>query len=358
MISLKTALTRTSFFVAGSLLFGAMTLPTAGVHAQTARTVYVNSAIGNDGANAGSESSPYRTISYALQQANEGTIVRVATGTYSPETGERFPLQLKSGITLQGNDSTKGQDIVIRGGGGYLSPTFARQSTTIVAQKGSIVQGLTITNPNTRGTGIWVETGNPTIANNTFINNLREGVFVSGNAAPRIANNVFSRNSASGLSIARDAQGEVMNNVFDNTGFGIQVSDNAAPTIANNQVLRNQDGIVISHSSRPILRQNRIEENVRYGVVIVADARPDFGSIGNPGGNTVKSNGLADVFNMNLAMTIATDANQIGKVENSNKPDVAEAPIEAPVVEPPKTVRPTTTKPAPAQPPKRSRAKR
>lgn len=111
---------------------------------------------------------------------------------------------------------------------------------------------------------------------------------------------------------------------------------------------------MISHSSRPVLRQNRVEENVRYGTVIVSDARPDFGSVSNPGGNTVKSNGLSDVFNMNLGMTIATEANQIGKVENSSKPDVAEAPA----VEAPKEVRPVATKPTPAQPPKRSRAKK
>jgi parallel beta-helix repeat protein len=284
------------------------------VHAQTAQTIYVNAATGNDAASAGIESAPYRTISYALQQANTGTTIRVASGTYSVETGERFPLQLKPGVNLQGNDTSKGQDILIRGGGGYLSPTFARQNTTIVAQKGSIIQGLTITNPNTRGTGIWIETGNPTIANNTFTNNLREGVFVSGNATPRITNNVFSRNSASGLSIARDAQGEVSNNLFDSTGFGIQISDNSTPMLANNQVTRNQDGIVISHSSRPILRNNRVEENVRYGIVIVSEARPDFGSISNPGSNSVKSNGQFDLYNLNSNLSIALDGNQIGTI--------------------------------------------
>lgn len=294
-----------------------------------ARVLYVNSAIGNDTTTAGSETAPYRTISYAIQQSKAGTTIRVAAGTYSAEMGEQFPLEVKPGVSLRGNDAAKGDSVLIRGGGGYLSPTFARQNTAIVAQQGSTIQGLTITNPNTRGTGIWIESGNATIANNTFTNNLREGVFVSGNAAPRITNNVFSRNSASGVSVARSAQGEVSNNVFDNTGFGIQVSESAAPLLMNNQITHNQDGIVISHTSHPVLRQNHIENNVRYGVVVISDAKPDFGTSSTPGSNTLKNNGQSDLYDVTQNSSLLIDGNQIGKVERAKvdrQSDASDAP--------------------------------
>ncbi|MEB3336486.1 MAG: DUF1565 domain-containing protein, partial [Leptolyngbyaceae bacterium] len=221
----------------------------------SAKVVYVNPAFGSDSPGAGeSADAAYRTITYALQQVQGLTVIRLAAGSYSRQTGEVFPLVTKPGVILQGDESSKGQTVLLIGGGDYVSPTFAKQNITIRAETNSEIRGITITNPNTRGTAVWIESSNPTISNNTFANSLRDGVFVTGTATPKIEANVFTKNSGNGVSVARSAQGEIRNNLFQSTGFGIAVGGTATPLIEGNQILQNQVGVVVSNAARPILR--------------------------------------------------------------------------------------------------------
>jgi len=248
--------------------------------------IYVNPQIGNDSASSGkSESTPYHTISYALEQAAAGTTIQLASGKYS---SEKFPLIVKSDVILKGNESGQGQGIEIIGGDSHMSRTFARQNVTIVAQENAQIVGLTVTNPNSRGTGIWIESGQPIIRNSTFINNKREGVFVTGNAAPRIENNRFANNDANGVSVAKEAKGEIRNNVFDNTGFGIAIGGTATPIVADNQIHGNRNGIVLTDSAHPRLQSNTIDDNREYGLVIMGLSAPDLDR------NTFKGNQKQD----------------------------------------------------------------
>ena len=292
--------------------------------------VYVNPTSGTDSDRTDiTEATPYRTITYALEQSQAGTTIQLAPGTYSTESGEKFPLLIKPRVILQGNESTKGQKVIIRGGGVYASRTFAGQNTTLLAEKDSEIKGITVTNPNVRGTGIWIESGNPIIESNTFINCLREGVFVTGSATPKVTDNVFSQSQANGLSHAKAAQGEIRGNLFDNTGFGIAISDSAAPLLMNNLVTANKDGIVISHISRPILRQNRIEGNMRYGVVLLADAKPDFGTASSPGNNVLMNNGESDLYDLTTHEQPIASSNQIGLLKRGK----VELPADSPTAE-------------------------
>lgn len=250
------------------------------------RTVYVNPQSGADSAGAGqSQGSAFRTISYALQQADSGTLIQLAPGQY---TGENFPLQLKAGVILKGNESQKGQGVEITGGGDYRSPVFGMQSATVVAAPNSQIIGVTITNPNTRGTGIWVEDTNPAIRESTFINNNREGVFVAGTAAPRIEKNIFRNNTGNGIAVAGQAQGEIKENSLENTGFGLAIGGTATVSVENNQIRGNRSGVVVTQKARPTLRGNTIENNRDYGIVSLGQAQPDLGN------NTLASNGRKD----------------------------------------------------------------
>ena len=63
--------------------------------------VYVNSALGQDGPTSGkTAATPLKTISYALQQAEPGTTIQLASGSYTAQGGEVFPLILRPGVTL------------------------------------------------------------------------------------------------------------------------------------------------------------------------------------------------------------------------------------------------------------------
>ena len=245
--------------------------------------LYVNPNTGNDSPSAGSsEVASLRTITYALQQATSGTVIQLASGQY---TAESFPLQLKSGVTLKGNELQQGQGVTIYGGGRYVSSTFLRQNATIVAANNSQISGVTVTNPNIRGTGVWVESTNPTIRNNTFTNNHREGLFVTGSGTVLVENNRFVDNGGNGMSLAKNASGEIRGNLFERTGYGIAVGGNATPLIANNQIRNNRSGIIATQSARPILQGNAIENNSQYGVVALAQAQPTLDASNIMAGN-------------------------------------------------------------------------
>lgn len=296
-----------------------------------ATVFYVNSALGNDSSGAGSsEGSPFRTITYALQQAKPNTVIQIAPGSYTKDTGEVFPLVVRPEVILRGDEANKGQTVLVIGSGPYVSPTFASQNVTIRAERESEVRGLTVTNPMTRGTALWVESSNPEIRNNTFSNSLRDGIFVSGTGAPLIADNVFLQNKGNGVSLARAAQGEVRGNLFQNTGFGIAIGGTSAPTVDGNQVIQNTDGIVISDSARPVLRNNVIESNTRDGVVAITNAQPNLGTADNPGGNKIQNNGRYDLYNATRSNTIVAVGNQINPQRISGPVDFVAAEVTPP----------------------------
>ncbi len=284
-------------------------------------TVYVNPASGSDRSDAGRADAPYRTIAFALQQAAAGTIVQLAPGTYSKDTGETFPVQMKPGVVLRGDETGKGQSVQISGSGPYNSKTFATQNVTILAAQSSEIRGVSVTNSSSRGTGIWVEDTNPTIANSTFTNNQREGVFVTGAANPKILDSIFTQNQAAGISVAKTAQGEIRGNVFTDTGFGLEIGGTSTPIVDGNQITQNEDGIYINDNARPILRNNSITDNRRDGVVATIGALPDLGTDANAGNNTIRNNKQFDLNNSTGNNTIVAIGNSIdpkhisGKVE-------------------------------------------
>lgn len=316
---------------------GAIVLPTsAQTQAPTpspqvpasATVIYVNPATGADNPDAGkTETAPYKTITYALNQAQPGTVIQLAPGSYTGQTGEVFPLVIKQSVTLRGDESTKGQTTVITGGGIYISPTFARQNVAVQADSGSTITGVTITDPNPRGTAVWIESTNPTVTNSTFTNSNREGIFVTGTGAPKIEANVFTKNGGNGISVARSAQGEIRNNLFQNTGFGLAIGGTSSPMVAENQIIQNKDGLFIDDSARPILHNNVIEKNTRDGVVATLNAQPDLGTAESPGNNFIRNNGRYDVYNANRNNTLVAVANDINPKRISGKVNFVAAQI-------------------------------
>jgi parallel beta-helix repeat protein len=257
--------------------------------------LFVNPSTGDNSAGNGSESAPVKTITQALRLANANTVIMLSTGTYSAETGEEFPLMLKPGISIQGNSSNQGKEIIIQGGGDYLSRSFAGQNVTIVGANQALLTGVTVTNPNRRGYGLWIESSNPIVAENTFTGNTQDGISVSGNAAPIISKNYFDLNGANGITIAGNSSPQVKENVFHQTGFGINIAQNAAPIVIGNQIQNNRSGIVVQAKARPILRNNIIQDNKEDGLVAIAQAMPDLGNASEPGGNQFQNNARYDI---------------------------------------------------------------
>ena len=278
--------------------------------AQSYSVLYVNSQTGNNAGN-GSETAPFRTITHALTQANPNTIVKLAPGTYNQQSGEVFPLEMKPGVTLQGEIGDRGQSIIIQGSGLFLSKTSARQQIALIGANRAGLQGVTVSNPNPQGYGLWIESSSPVVSDSTFTGNGHDGVSIVGNSAPILSNNYFYGNGANGVTIYGTSRPELKDNIFEKTGFGINIAQNSAPRIVGNRITQNKDGIVVQGNAAPILRSNVIDGNDRDGLVAIGESRPDLGTTADQGNNIFSNNGNLDVNAKASRQVIPSAGNQL-----------------------------------------------
>ncbi len=273
--------------------------------------IFVSPLIGHDATGDGTQRSPFRTLTYALERASAGTTIMLAPGIYSADTGEQFPIRLKRGVTVHGNPGTRGDGVLIRGGGDFVSLTATRQNIAILGANQATLTGVTVTNPNPRGYGIWIESSSPRILDNTLTGNLHDGVSVNGTSAPLIQRNQFVQNGANGVTVFGRSHPRIQDNVFENTGYGINLGDAAAPIIVNNHIVNNRSGVVAQEQSRPVLRHNRIEDNQQNGVVAIAQAQPNLGTQNDPGHNQFSSNGQHAINAQVVDVPVIAAGNQI-----------------------------------------------
>ena len=276
----------------------------------SASVIYVNSTIGSDSAS-GQAQTPLKTITVALDRATFGTTIVLAPGTYGIETGEVFPIQLKSGVAIQGEPRDRGQSVIIRGGDVFLSRSFARQNVTVLGADRATLSGVTITNPTAQGYGLWTESTSPLIVANTFTGNGHDGASIVGNSAPILRNNYFYRNGANGITIYGTSRPELQENIIERTGFGVNIAQSAAPKLVGNRITQNKDGIVVQGNAQPTLRSNVIDSNDRDGMVAIAQSRPDLGTSSDPGNNTFLSNRQFDINAQRSTQLLPAFGNQL-----------------------------------------------
>jgi parallel beta-helix repeat protein len=272
--------------------------------------IYVNSQTGSDRPELGSNVAPFKTISYAISRAQSGQIIQLANGTYSSATGEKFPIRLRPNVTLRGNEAVKGKGIVILGGGTLLTGSNFPQNVAIAFGDRAELRGVTVTNPNPRGYGLWIENASPAIANNTLIDNQQDGALITGKSTAIVSTNQFFRNGTSGLAIEGAASPDIRGNLFQQTTFGMSIRQDAAPQITENTFTQNQNGILIQSNAKPILRGNAIVNNRNYGLTISDAASPDLGKVNDDGNNTFQGNGIFDLQNVSRNL-VAVSGNQL-----------------------------------------------
>jgi parallel beta-helix repeat protein len=326
-----------------------------------ATVLNVNSTTGTDVVGGGSAAAPFKTIAFALAQVKTGvsTVVQLAPGSYTSATGETFPLKLKPNVTLLGDEATKGQGILIQGSGKLLTKALGSQDATMSLDKNSVLRGVTVTNLVSRGTGVWVESTNPVIANNTFTNTGREGIFITGQGTPVIGSNIFIKNTGNGISAINTAAGTVTNNLFQENGYGLAIGGNATTLVENNQITKNIAGFYINASAVPVLRGNSVTENKDDGILITTLANPDLGTEANNGKNIVRGNntnkkpGVFDITNA-TKNTIAAFGNDVDKTNGPINFTAVTVPTPTPIPTPLPTVTPTplpTVSPTPTPTP-------
>lgn len=260
--------------------------------------IYVNPLTGLDRPDRGSNTSPFKTITYALSRAQSEQIIQLTNGTYSSTTGEQFPIRLPSALTLRGDETIKGKGITILGGGTLLTGSGFPQNVAIALGDRSELRGVTVTNPNSRGYGLWIENASPTVSNSTFLGNQQDGALITGKSAAIVSFNQFFRNGTSGLAIEGEASPDIRSNLFQQTTFGMSIRQEATPQITENTFTQNQNGILIQANAKPVLRGNAIINNRNYGLTISDLAKPDLGKANDDGNNTLQGNGTLDLQNV------------------------------------------------------------
>ena len=259
--------------------------------------IYVNPK-GGDDSQGGKELSPLKTITQALKIASPGSTIKLASGTYSEETGEVFPLIIEDGISLEGNPDNQGYNTIIEGDGYFISPTGAGQNVAIAALKdaGGII-GVTITNKHSRGHGLWIESASPKVISNTLTRNGNTGVSVNGNSTPLIEDNYFYNNSGNGLLVYGTSKPEVIDNTFKQTGFGVSLVQDSVAVLKDNQFDSNRIGIILEGNSQAVLRDNEIINSLDSGLTAIAQSRVDLGTDDESGNNIFRSNRKLDIQN-------------------------------------------------------------
>jgi len=234
---------------------------------QNYTVIHVNAVSGSDTSGDGSQFRPFQTISQALRVADRNSILSLAPGEYSAESGETFPLVMRSGVTIQGEVAAGTSRVTILGNGTFTTTNGTYMQVTVVGVDGAGLGHVTITNPNSSGYGLVVEQGRPVIRDNQFIGSGYAGVYVGGTAAPRLEQNLFSDNGSVGVVLAGQSRAEVIGNTFENTGTGIQISPGAEPRVIQNRVVSNRQGIVMASTAQPQLQDNEITRNRHNGLI-------------------------------------------------------------------------------------------
>ena len=279
--------------------------------------IYVNPKSGDD-SQLGKKTAPLKTITQALKIATFGTTIKLSSGTYNEEAGETFPLIIKNQITIVGNTKTQGHNIVIKGGGDFVSPTGAGQNVAIAALKDAGgVLGVTVTNDHSRGHGLWIESSSPKVVSNTFTRSGNTGVSVNGKSSPVIEDNYFYNNSGNGLLVYGTSQPQIVKNTFEQTGFGVSAVQDTALTLTSNYFDSNRIGIILEGNSQATLRDNEIINSGETGLTAIANSQVDLGTNDKPGNNTFRSNKKLDIQNATSNEIVAVGTETSGGTEGN-----------------------------------------
>lgn len=258
-----------------------------------AKTLEVDPIQGND--RSGGSQPRFKTLTAALGQSQSGTLIRLNPGQYTLQTGEIFPLQIPSGVTLMGNEAGNGDGILIQGGGWFTPTTGSRVSVTLVVQGSAQVRGITVINP--QGNGLIILQGNPLIRSSRFRNCGQDGLWIMGTARPTLENCEFDPVGGNGILVGEQARGDIRNCTVRHSQCGLKLGDQAAPLLDHNQCISNQVGIWVLGQASPVLRHNQVLQNQTAGLWVQDQANPDIGHPHDPGYNRFRYQQQADIRN-------------------------------------------------------------
>lgn len=216
-------------------------------------TVFIDSEIGVDRPDCGTESAPCKTITQGLALAQADQTLLVSSGTYSfgGGTGEEpTPLTMKPGVDIQG----AGAEVTILNLNGTNDPDGAG----VLGADNATLSGFTIQDEDSVQFHISL-TGATTISDNRFIDLcdrcISTAIRVRGSGAPTIIGNTFGQAGAGFTTalLVEDTASTISRNTFSGNRTAIETRLSATPKMETNTITGNVIGISIRNNSNPDL---------------------------------------------------------------------------------------------------------
>ena len=258
--------------------------------ASHAATLHVDD-LGDGATGTGAVDDPFRDLQAAIDAASDGDVLAVAPGVYSA-TPEKFveglcgnceehstEVQATTGFAVRG----KALHILGSGAGETVLETNAGYGLYFENSHGSLVSGLTITGGLRDVDGMATDAGvvarrstvtltGLEIADNTH--QLEDVVVGIGGVMGRegaelfVIGNTIRNNGWDGVALYRGATAFIADNeISEGRGAGIGITWDSVATILRNSVSGYWKGIGSFGSSRVVVRNNEVFDNLGWGVV-------------------------------------------------------------------------------------------
>ncbi len=229
----------------------------------------------------------YETIQEAVNNANEGDLIEVYSGTYEEN------VVINTQVTLQGIDEELGS------GGESGKPVVDGGSSGNVIDvqaDGVIITGLVIQNSGKDGninSGVYCryystveladcvlqenlngllfrdESDGHSIHDNRFLNNAKNSVWLKGSADSVIDNNVVKFSGESGIHLWEVSGAEVTNNVVTDASInGLYLEEAMGCTVEGNSFFNSTKGARLEASDDNLFTVNTFQGNSEHGVYI------------------------------------------------------------------------------------------
>lgn len=261
------------------------------------QVLYVDPARGQDNQDGRSPNQPLKTITAALRLSQGDTVIRLQGGLYHANSGEQFPLTIPSGCQLTGEFGSDRPTAILQGSGQIQHPLLGQQNIACRLQEGAMLQSVMIVNNHTKGIGLWLDTGRPTLEKVFVMKCPQYGAVVLGKALPIAQDCVFEECGTAGIAFFTQSKGQFERVFCRKNRSGMLIQDGAAPYLVSCGLENNTTGLAITGTANPVLRSNRIRNNQTFGIQLTENATADFGQSQDVGNNFVRNNGTTDILN-------------------------------------------------------------
>lgn len=228
---------------------------------------YVDAASGDD-SNPGTQAEPFKTITHAVSTADINKKIKVLPGTYDAALGENFPIELKEGQILVGDEDEKGDGATateISGFGEFQTGWF----TSVVGAEGSSISGFKIGETHTTHHYAAVVSDSVTmqISFNTFISGTYCGVYIEGTGTTAVEFNDFGTDSY-GLYMTNCPDGpSVRFNTFLSSislPINLQIAGSYAEITNNTITGDGQVGVHLQTNTSALIERNTFNQSTGY----------------------------------------------------------------------------------------------